>query len=147
MGKRAEKAVQYFMQGYNCAQSTFAAFADIYGIEEDVALKMTSPMGAGIGRSREVCGAVTSMALILGLAEGNTDPESQDAKEKIYEKTRKLLDEFKMENGSIICRELLGLQEAEKSARPQERTAQYYAERPCARLVEAAALILEKELE
>lgn len=143
---RVEKAVENFMTGYNCAQSVFITYADLFGIDREMALKLSCPMGGGMGRMREVCGTVSSMSLLGGLMIGNTDPENQDAKTASYELTRLMADEFKEVNGTIICREILGILEREESAAPSERTAEYYASRPCARIVRSAAEILEKHL-
>lgn len=146
MVSRIEQAVFTFEEGYNCAQSVFATYADLFGIDRETALKLASPMGGGIGRMREVCGVVSAMALLAGLKEGNTDPANEDGKEKIYLLTRQMAEKFREKNGTIICRELLGIQEMEKSARPSERTEEYYSKRPCSRLVAAASGIIEEML-
>lgn len=140
---RVGKAEEYFMAGYNCSQSVFAAFADRYGIEEEQALRLASPLGAGISAMREVCGAVTAMSMVCGLESGHTVPE-REAKQKAYESNRRLLDDFLAEHHSIVCRTLLGLLREENRQAPRERTEQYYRERPCLRLVRSAAEILEK---
>mgnify|MGYP001630949401 CR=1 FL=1 len=143
---RQEKAKDYFMKGYNCSQSVFAAFADIYGIEEETALKLSCSFGAGMGRMREVCGAVSGMFLAAGLECGNTDPKDQVHKKENYETVRMLADKFKEKNQTIICRELLGIRKAEKEAAPSERTEEYYKTRPCVKMVMDAAGILEEYL-
>ncbi len=146
MVSRVEEAVRTFEAGYTCAQSVFVTYADLFGIDRETALKLTSAMGGGIGRMREVCGAVSSMALLAGLKEGNTDPANEEGKEKIYLLTRQLAEKFKQRHGTIICRELLGIEGMEKSARPSERTESYYNSRPCSGLVKTAAEIIEEML-
>lgn len=146
MVSRIGQAVRTFESGYTCAQSVFVTYADLFGMDRETALKLTSPMGGGIGRMREVCGAVSSMALLAGLKEGNTNPANEEGKEKIYLLTRMLADKFKNQNGSIICRELLGMDGREESAKPSERTKEYYESRPCSRLVADAARIIEEML-
>lgn len=146
MLSRVEEAVKTFESGYNCAQSVFATYADLFGIDKETALKMSSSMGGGIGRMREVCGVVSAMALLAGLKEGNTDPENEEAKETIYLLTRQMADKFKEKHGTIICRELLGIDGMEKSAKPSERTDSYYNSRPCSKLVATAAGIVEEML-
>lgn len=146
MKSRVEEAVRTFEEGYNCAQSVFVTYADLFGMDRIQALKLASPMGAGIGRMREVCGTVSAMAMLAGLKQGNTDPENMDAKEEIYALVREMSDRFQMESGSIICRELLGILEREESARPQERTEAYYSKRPCSRLIAKAAKIIEETI-
>lgn len=144
MKSRVEDAVNLFMSGYNCCQSVFSAYSDLFGLDRETALKLSCSMGGGIGRMREVCGTVSGMAMIAGLVCGNTDPTNQDAKTKNYETVRKMADAFKKEHQTIICREILGLLEAEESASPEARTAEYYKKRPCARIVATAARIIEE---
>lgn len=146
MESRVEKAVQTFESGFGCAQSVFSTYADLFGMDRETALKLASPMGGGIGRMREVCGAVSAMALLAGLKDGNIDPEDEDGRERIYRLVREMSDKFREKNGTIICRELLGILEREQSARPDRRTEEYYASRPCSRLVASAAEIVEEML-
>ena len=132
---RAARALDYFHQGYNCSQSVFAAFADVCGLTEETALKLSSPLGAGIGRMREVCGAFCGMSMLAGSLYGNSSPETGE-KEKIFSLVQSLAASFKQEFGTLYCRELLGLSPeslAAETARPGERTAAYYASRPCER--------------
>lgn len=139
-------AVCRFEEGYNCAQAVFATYADLLGMSTQEALKIASPMGGGMGRMREVCGTVSAMALLEGLKEGNTDPVNKAAQGRTYETVRTMSDSFADANGSIICRELLGIAAREKSAVPSERTTQYYGSRPCAGFVKSAAEIVEQQL-
>lgn len=146
MRSRIEDAVKMFEEGYNCCQSVFVTYADLYGMDRETALRLASPMGAGIGRMREVCGAVSAMALLSGLKEGNTDPADENSKTAIYELVREMSDAFKEQSGSMICRELLGIEEREKSAVPEKRTAEYYSTRPCSKIIVLAAKIIEDKL-
>lgn len=142
--KNSEKALALFMDGYSCAQSVFAAFADEIGIDKETALKVSLGLGGGVGRMREVCGTITSGAMILGSIYGGED--SRD-KATAYQKTRDFAEKFKEKNNSIICRDLIQLRvQMEPTAQPDERNAEYYAKRPCARLVVCAAEILEEML-
>lgn len=143
---RVQRAVNLFESGYNCAQSVFAAYADLFGMDTQTALRLACPMGAGVGRMREVCGTVSAMALLSGLKSGNTDPADSEAKAASYEIVRKMSDAFREESGSILCRELLGMTGREDSAVPAERTKEYYASRPCTGLVARAAGIVEEML-
>lgn len=146
MDSRVEQAVATFESGYTCAQSVFATYADLFGMEKEMALKLASPMGGGIGRMREVCGVVSAMALLAGLKKGNTDPANEEGKEQIYLLTRQMAEKFKEKHGTIICRELLGIQGMEESAKPSLRAEEYYSKRPCSRLVATAAGIIEEML-
>lgn len=143
---RREQAVEAFLEGSNCAQAVFSTYADLFGIDRQTAMNLTNSMGGGISRLREVCGTVSAIALLTGLAEGNVDPGDLKAREKVYQRTRDLLAEFEAENGSLICRELLGILGRDKSARPSERTPEYYQKRPCAKFVACAARIIEENL-
>lgn len=146
MKSRVEQATATFEEGYTCAQSVFSTYADLFGMDRETALKLSSPMGGGIGRMREVCGAVSAMALLAGLKEGNTDPANEEGKEKIYLLTRQMAEKFREQFGTIVCRELLGIEGMEESAKPSVRTQQYYQERPCLQLIAAAAKIIEEML-
>ena len=146
MESRVSQAVETFESGYTCAQAVFVTYAGLFGMDRETALKLASPMGGGVGRMREICGVVSAMALLAGLKEGNTDPENEEGKERIYLLVREMADQFKEKNGSIICRELLGITQREESAKPAPRTKEYYASRPCSALVASAAEIIEEML-
>ena len=139
-------ARENFKQGYNCAQSVFLTYAENFGFDTETALKLSSSFGGGIGRMREVCGVVSAMALLAGLKEGNTDPENEEGKERIYLLTRQMADKFKQKHKTIICRELLGMEGMEESAKPSKRTKEYYNSRPCSKLVADASRIIEEML-
>ena len=143
---KGELAEQYFKQGYNCSQAVVLAFAPEMGIDEKTLLSLASSFGGGFGRSREVCGAVSGMTMISGMKFGYYSPDDSDSKAKNYEQVRILRDEFKKVNGSIVCRELLGLDKKEESSVPSPRTQQYYQKRPCSKIVHTAADIIEKNL-
>ena len=103
-------------------------------------------MGGGVGRMREVCGAVSGAAMLAGMVYGATDGEDREAKKKTYEVVQEIAAEFKKENPSIVCRELLGLSKADENPTPEARTEQYYKKRPCVQLVADAAAAAEKIL-
>lgn len=146
MESRVQRAVDTFESGFNCCQSVFATYADLFGMDRENALRMSCSMGGGVGRMREICGTVSAMALLAGFQCGNTNPQDEEAKTYNYEKVRALADAFKEKQGTIICRELLGIQDREQSAAPSERTQQYYATRPCSQLVACAAELIEEML-
>ncbi len=146
MSSKATRARELFMQGYNCAQAVFGAFCEDYGMDFETGMRLVSSMGGGMGRMREVCGAVSAMFLIDGLAEGDFDPADHKGKTEHYARIQALANAFKAENGSIICRDLLGAQAGENTHVPEKRTAEYYQKRSCPDLVYCAAEILEKHL-
>jgi C_GCAxxG_C_C family probable redox protein len=140
-----DRAVEFFKEGFNCSQSVFTAFAYRFGMDEETALKVSAGLGGGLGRMREVCGAVSGGAMVIGSICSATEGKDGDSKQKNYELVREFAEKFAKENGSIICRELLELDvKMEESAKPEERTAQYYKKRPCVELVECAARIIEE---
>lgn len=144
---RAQKAKEYFLSGYNCAQSVALAFCDLTGLSQAQTARLTGGFGGGVGRMREVCGTVTGMAFVLSALYGYDDPQDHTAKAQLYANIQQLAEKFSAENGSVVCRELLGLtQKGADSPVPEARTAQYYKKRPCAELVERSAGILEDYL-
>ncbi|WP_455590403.1 C-GCAxxG-C-C family protein [Bacteroides sp.] len=145
---RIQKAIDLFKSGYNCSQSVVAAFADMYGFTEEQALRMSASFGGGIGRMRETCGAACGMFLLAGLEKGAVVGADKEGKAANYALVQRLAEEFKKRNGSINCGELLGLKKSVPiSSVPEERNGQYYAKRPCSKMVEEAARIWAKYLE
>lgn len=138
-------AKELFGKGYNCSQSVFVAFCDETGLDFDTALKISSSFGGGMGRLREVCGAVSGMAMVAGMKFGYTDPLDDKIKAKHYELVQSLAITFKEHHGSYICRELLGMDGMDVPV-PDARTPRYYSTRPCAELVEYAAEQLDQLL-
>ena len=139
--ERIKQAVDNFMSGFNCSQSVVSAFAEEYGFTREQALHMAASFGAGIGRMRLTCGAVCGMLMLAGLEHCALEGSDRKSKSENYALVRRLAAEFQRRNGSITCRELLGLRKAERSAEASERTPEYYATRPCARMIESAARI------
>ena len=144
MMTKEEKAKAFFKEGYNCAQAVSLAFADDLKIDRNTVIKLTSSFGGGMGRLREVCGAVSGMFMVAGMFWGYTDPDNNRAKTEHYRRIQKLAGQFKEIHGSIICRDLLGLTEKSDSFIPESRTVNYYKKRPCVQLVGDAARILEE---
>ena len=107
MGRR-EQAVSLFTQGYNCAQSLAGAFADVTGLERETMLRLASAFGGGMGRLREVCGAVTGSLLVLSMVYGYDTPETGEAKAQLYARVQELALAFEKQHGTYLCRELLG---------------------------------------
>ncbi len=152
MESRTEQAVALFKEGYNCSQSVFAAYADLFGLDRETALRVSASFGGGIGRMREVCGAANGMFMIAGMLTGATEGKDQTAKKNNYEVVQRLAAEFKKENGgTYICRELLGLDKEGKKVvpgdtTPEARTEEYYKKRPCLKTIAGAAAIVERML-
>lgn len=142
----AQKAMDLFKEGYNCSQAVFLAFADQYSMDRETVLRLSSSFGGGMGRLRQVCGGVSGMFLVAGILYGYDSPKDKEGKAEHYGRIQELARQFEAENGSIVCRELLGLGKnaTEKySPVPEERTEEYYKKRPCVRLIGMAAAIME----
>jgi len=146
MTTKREKAIQLFCQGYNCSQAVFGAFCEDFGLDLETALKLSSSFGGGMGRLREVCGAVSAMFMIAGLAGGYSNPDATDEKSEHYKRIQSLAEEFKKKNKTIICRDLLKNVKTLEGMLPEARTEEYYKVRPCARFVGDAAEIIEEYL-
>ena len=143
MSEKGKQAKAFFMEGYNCTQSVALAFCDEIGIEKEKLLRMVSSFGGGMGRLREVCGAVSGMFLVAGALYGYDDPQDMQAKKEHYARIQELAAQFREKTGSIVCRELLGLEGKDKSPVPSARTSEYYKKRPCPELIEIAADLME----
>ena len=143
---RAEIAEKLFKDGYNCSQAVVGAFSDLLDASPETLMKLSSSFGGGMGRLREVCGAVSGMFIVLGMLKGYSSPDDNEGKKNQYEVIQKLAKEFEEENSSIICRELLGLSVKKEEPIPEQRTNEYYKKRPCVEMVKSAVRILEKEL-
>ena len=142
-----EKAIQYFTDGANCAQAVVLAFKDELGMDEKTAARLASSFGGGIGRLREVCGAVSGMMMVYGLLRGYDDLKDPDAKKAHYEHVQALAASFREEHGSIVCRELLSLSQNERNdPTPTPRDTKFYHSRACMNCVATAARILENAL-
>ena len=137
---RVEKARALFQEGYNCAQAVFLTYSDMFGMDTALAAQLTASFGGGMGRMREVCGTVSGMAMIAGLMEPANDPKDKEAKARNYALVREFADAFRQKNGSIICRELLGLDKKEGNASVAPR------KRPCVEFVATAARIVGEKL-
>ena len=143
---RSDYAEKLFREGYNCAQTVFGAFHDVAGMELKDAVKIASPMGAGFGKLREVCGAACGMTMVLGCVKGYSDSKATTEKKELYELEQKLMNEFKDKMGSYICREMLNIKDGEDLPEPAVRDENYYKSRPCIKACRTAVEILEKEL-
>ena len=134
-------AAELFLQGYNCAQSVAVAFSDVTGLTPEFSARIASSFGGGMGRMREVCGAVSGMLMVAGLLYGYDVPGEDAAKKAHYARVQELAGKFRDEVGSIVCREIL--KNPPSDPNPTPRTAEYYQKRPCARMVLLAGKILD----
>ena len=138
------KAAELFLSGYNCAQAVAVAFCDVTGLEKEFVARVVSPFGGGMGRLREVCGAVSGMFFVLGQLYGYDTPGDDVSKKALYTEVQALAGKFRESCGSIVCREILKNPPTDPT--PSPRTAEYYAQRPCARMVKTAADLMDEFL-
>ncbi|MBR2007367.1 MAG: C_GCAxxG_C_C family protein [Alistipes sp.] len=144
--ERAMRAKELFLEGYNCAQSVFLAYCDLTPFDEKIAATVAAPFGGGMGRLREVCGAVSGMTMVAGFLHPNFDPADSQSKKENYAVVQELAEKFRKENGAIVCRELLGLAQKKDEPTPSPRTEEYYKRRPCAEYVAIAARIVGEKI-
>ncbi len=140
----SQRAAELFCNGANCSQAVLVAFAEDCGMSEEVAMRLSSSFGGGMGRLREVCGAVSGMFMVAGLLKGYTTDDPKEKKDGHYALIQQLADEFKTEHQTIICRDLLGNLGKSTSPISDPRTAEYYKARPCVKFVITAAEILDR---
>lgn len=137
-------AEQNFENGCNCAQAVLLAFSGLTGLDEKTALSLASSFGGGMGRLREVCGAVSGMFMAAGLLYGGNTTASRQEKAAHYARIQALAAQFREKNGSYLCRELLAGVQTTSGTAPEPRTKEYYQKRPCKLLCGDAAEILEQ---
>lgn len=153
--ERVAKAKKLFKEGgYNCCQAVVLAYNDIFGMDDTLAASLSSGFGGGMGRMREVCGSVSGMVFLSGLISPAADPSSKEGRTANYALVQEMAGEFKRINGSIVCKELLGLVPmgsctpvAKESPEPSDRTAEYYKKRPCEELVGISARIVGEAIQ
>lgn len=141
---RRERAMSLFESGYNCTQSVVLAFSDLLDLPEETLAQLVSAFGGGMGRLREVCGSMSGVFFVTGMLYGYHEPKDFEGKKALYAKVQELACRFEEQNGSIVCRELLGLDHRRDEPVPQERTPEYYRKRPCKELIGCAAEILDQ---
>lgn len=145
--ERVAHAKEYFAQGYNCSQAVLLAYADYYGIDKNTAALLSAPLGGGVGRMREVCGAVTGMALVVGLKYPAANPSDKSARMTNYAAVREVAKTFEEQFGSVVCRELLSLQKGEEPQNsPQGHPLPRRGAHSCAVIVENAARIVGERI-
>ena len=152
--ERVAKAGRLFKEGgYNCCQAVVLAYCDLFGMDEKTAASLSSGFGGGMGRMREVCGSVRGMVMLSGMLSPADNPSDKAGRTANYALVQEVAGEFRNINGSIICRELLGLdkkpaegQATSESPVPSDRTAEYYKKRPCEELVKISARIIGERI-
>lgn len=146
MGFHGQKAKQLFFDGYNCAQSVFCAFCDVHGMSLDEAARLSSSFGGGMGRLREVCGALSGIFMVVGALYGGYEVTDRAAKTRHYTMIQELAAKFRAQYGTLMCHDILELSSWPSDPEPEAHTPEYLATRPCPGCVEYAADILDEFL-
>jgi len=135
-------AVETFRSGFSCSQAVFAAFAEELGLDREKALRIAQPFGGGIARTGSMCGAVSGAILAIGLKYGRSRLEDEAAREKTYALVREFMERFGERRGSLLCRELIGVDLSAPGGHAEAERRGVFEE-ICSRLVAEAAEILE----
>lgn len=151
---RKRMAEDLFRKGYNCCQSVLLTFADVLELNKLASAKVLAVIGSGFGggmaRMREVCGSFSAAVCLSGFISPANDPDVKDARKNNYALVQEFAETFKEKNGgSIICRELLGLDRRIKEGpTPSVRSEEFYRKRPCPGIIsETAGMVAEKFIE
>ena len=141
----SSRAAELFLSGYNCSQSVVVAFSDVTGLDEAFSARLASSFGGGMGRMREVCGALSGAYIVLGILYGYDTPGDDVSKRNQYADIQSLAAAFRAESGSILCREIL--KNPASDPNPTPRTPDFYKTRPCARMIMTAARLMDEYIE
>jgi C_GCAxxG_C_C family probable redox protein len=140
---KVERAVSCFKEGFSCSQALLSTYGAQFGLNREMALKVSGAFGGGMGRMGETCGVVTGAFMVIGLKYGKTRFEDEQTKEKVYSLVKELVDKFKSRNGSIICRELLGCDISTPEGMKLAKEKNLFTTL-CPKLVQDAAEIIEQ---
>ncbi|MGI6008164.1 MAG: C-GCAxxG-C-C family protein [Ruminococcus sp.] len=110
METRVEKTIEKRSKGYNCAQAVACTYCDLLGIDEKIMFKITEGFGAGMGNMEGTCGAVSGVCALAGLKKSSGNLEKPDSKGQTYKLVQEIMDEFKAQNGSVVCKDLKGIE-------------------------------------
>ena len=142
MTEHEKQALANFAAGHNCAQSVLMAYADVLGLTETQAAMVSVGFGGGMGRLRLHCGAFSAAVMLAGALEG-PDGAEKSHRPSTYARVQEIYRQFVARNGTISCAELLGRAGVPEDPTPEERTPEYYAKRPCARVIRSACQLID----
>lgn len=111
---RVNIAIENHKKGYNCCQAVVCAYADLVGIDEKTAFKISEIFGTGIAGMAQTCGSVSAMLIIASLKSSDGNLEKSKSRINTYKLGKSIAKEFKNMNSSIICSELRGDNGTEK---------------------------------
>ena len=140
-----EDALSLFKKGFRCSQAILSTYGIQFGLDQELALKLASPFGAGMGSLGNTCGAVTGAFMVIGLKYGNSKVGEMKKKEKAYEITKEFVEKFKSRNGTIMCKDLLNCDISTFEGRNKAIEEKLFIE-ICPKFVRDSAEILEELL-
>ena len=140
-----EDALSLFKNGFRCSQAILSTYGLQFGLDQELALKLASPFGGGMGSLGNTCGAVTGAIMVIGLKYGNSKVGEIKKKEKANQITKDFVEKFKSRNGSIMCKELLNCDISTPEGRNKAIEEKLFIE-ICPNLVRDSAEILEELL-
>ncbi len=140
---KIELALSCFDEGFSCSQAVVSAYANEFEMDKETALKISGAFGGGMAQMGETCGAVTGTLMVLGLKYGRINAKDFETKEKLYEAVKDFVEKFKLQNGTIVCRELLGYDISTQEGR-DNATQQNLFKAICPKLVAFSVEYLEK---
>lgn len=146
MTEREKQAVRSFADGCNCAQAVLMAYADVLGLTREQAAMAAVGFGGGMGRLRLHCGAFSAAVMLAGALEGSNGAQKEH-RAATYARVQEIHRQFVERNGTVSCAELLGRAGVPEDPTPEERTPEYYAKRPCTRIIRSACQMIDAMLD
>lgn len=144
--ERIEKAVQLFDEGSNCSQSILVSFADYVGFDQELAFRLGSGLGGGLGRKQYICGAVNAGALILSMKYGNKHPDEKEKKEESYKQVETFISKMEDELGDVNCSSLLNIDISSEEGKNEAKQLGLF-KNVCPTCIHAVALYLQSDLD
>ena len=109
MKTRVEETITRHNKGYNCAQAVACTYCDLVCVDEETMFKMTEALGLGMGGMQGTCGAVTGACVLAGVKASTGNLEQPNSKMDSYQLAREISNQFQEQNGSLVCKELKGV--------------------------------------
>lgn len=144
MSVKSQQAIAEFDKGCNCCQSVLSVYAEEFGLDRDIAMKLSSGLGGGMGRMGEICGVVSAAFMVIGLNFGSAEPGQSQERQRTFELAEKFAESFKARNNSVICRDLLGFDMS--TAQGKEAAKEPGSFEICPKIMRNAIEILEEIL-
>lgn len=109
MNTRVEETIKRHDIGYNCAQAVACTYCDLVGVDEELMFRLTEALGGGMGGMEGTCGALSGACVLAGMKASTGNLEKPNSKAASYKLSKEILNQFKEQNGSVICKEIKGV--------------------------------------